>query len=74
MTDELATLQLEVGQLEQRNSDLQVDNQNILQRWLDKLNEEATQVNEVRRAECARAPSRCRRARLSARSAAMLTP
>ena len=49
LTDELATLQLEVGQLEQRNADLQVDNQNILQRWLDKLNEEATQVNEVRR-------------------------
>lgn len=40
LNDELATLQLEFGQLEQRNADLKVDNQNILQRWLDKLNEE----------------------------------
>jgi len=72
LTDELATLQLEVGQLEQRNADLQVDNQNILQRWLDKLNEEATQVNEAN--AFIESTSRLRSSNSSASPASTVTP
>jgi hypothetical protein len=48
LQDELSTLQLEFSQLENRNSDLQNDNKALLQRWLDRMNDEAVQVNEVR--------------------------
>ena len=47
LNDELSTLQLEYTQLESRNEDLKKDNKALLQRWLDKMNEEATQINEA---------------------------
>lgn len=47
LTDELQTNGLEFNQLEERNKKLVKDNKNLLQRWLDRMNQEATQVNEA---------------------------
>ncbi|SPO31241.1 uncharacterized protein UTRI_05952_B [Ustilago trichophora] len=46
LQDELATLSLELSQIEARNEDLKKDNANLLQRWLDRMNEEADKMNE----------------------------
>jgi autophagy-related protein 16 len=45
--DEINTLQLELGQLEERNAILNKDNAKLLQRWLDTKQAEANQVNEA---------------------------
>jgi autophagy-related protein 16 len=45
--DEISTLQLELGQIEERNSVLQKDNAKLLQRWLDAKQAEATKMNEA---------------------------
>lgn len=47
LNDELATLHLEYNQMEKKNEDLRVDNRNLLQRWLDKVATEVSQVNEA---------------------------
>jgi hypothetical protein len=44
----LATLQLELVQLEKRNENLQSDNRELLARWLERVQGEAVQVNEAR--------------------------
>ena len=46
LQDELATLSLELSQIEARNQDLKKDNASLLQRWLDRMNEEAGKMNE----------------------------
>lgn len=46
LQDELATLSLELSQIEARNQDLKKDNASLLQRWLDRMNEEAEKMNE----------------------------
>lgn len=46
LQDELATLSLELSQIEARNEDLRKDNASLLQRWLDRMNEEADKMNE----------------------------
>ncbi|CBQ69919.1 conserved hypothetical protein [Sporisorium reilianum SRZ2] len=46
LQDELATLSLELSQIEARNQDLKKDNASLLQRWLDRMNEEADKMNE----------------------------
>ena len=46
LQDELAALSLELSQIEARNEDLKKDNASLLQRWLDKMNEEAEKMNE----------------------------
>lgn len=46
LQDELATLSLELSQIEARNEDLKKDNASLLQRWLDRMNEEAEKMNE----------------------------
>jgi autophagy-related protein 16 len=45
--DEIATLTLELNQLELRNADLRKDNASLLSRWIDKMNLEAEKVNEA---------------------------
>ncbi|TFK99715.1 autophagy protein 16-domain-containing protein [Pterulicium gracile] len=45
--DEISTLQLELGQIEDRNSTLQKDNAKLLQRWLDAKQAEANKMNEA---------------------------
>jgi len=45
--DEINTLQLELGQIEERNSILVKDNAKLLQRWLDAKQEEVNKMNEV---------------------------
>jgi DNA repair exonuclease SbcCD ATPase subunit len=47
LNDELATAHLEYTQLERKNDDLQKDNKNLLQRWLDRVQDEVTQVNDA---------------------------
>lgn len=47
LNDELQTNGLEFNQLEERNQKLVKDNKNLLQRWLDRMNQEAQQVNEA---------------------------
>lgn len=46
LQDELATLSLELSQIETRNQDLKKDNASLLQRWLDRMNEEAEKMND----------------------------
>ncbi|SOV09739.1 uncharacterized protein UDID_07889 [Ustilago sp. UG-2017a] len=46
LQDELATLSLELSQIEARNEDLKKDNASLLQRWLDRMNEEAEKMND----------------------------
>ncbi|KXN89825.1 Protein tipD [Leucoagaricus sp. SymC.cos] len=45
--DEISTLQLELGQIEERNQNLQKDNAKLLQRWLDAKQAEANKMNEA---------------------------
>ncbi|KAJ6574852.1 autophagy protein 16-domain-containing protein [Mycena capillaripes] len=45
--DEISTLQLELGQIEERNQTLTKDNAKLLQRWLDAKQAEATKMNEA---------------------------
>ena len=46
LQDELSALSLELNQVEIRNEDLKRDNANLLQRWLDRMNDEAEKMNE----------------------------
>ncbi|KAJ3970475.1 ATG16-domain-containing protein [Lentinula raphanica] len=45
--DEISTLQLELGQIEERNATLTKDNAKLLQRWLDAKQSEANKMNEA---------------------------
>ncbi|KAJ6627186.1 ATG16-domain-containing protein [Mycena sp. CBHHK59/15] len=45
--DEISTLQLELGQIEERNQTLTKDNAKLLQRWLDAKQAEANKMNEA---------------------------
>jgi len=45
--DEISTLQLELGQVEERNQALSKDNAVLLQRWLDSKQNEANLMNEA---------------------------
>ncbi|KAF9015374.1 ATG16-domain-containing protein [Cyathus striatus] len=45
--DEISTLQLELGQIEERNQTLSKDNAKLLQRWLDAKQTEANKMNEA---------------------------
>nr|GAT47905.1 predicted protein [Mycena chlorophos] len=45
--DEISTLQLELGQIEDRNQSLSKDNAKLLQRWLDSKQLEANKMNEA---------------------------
>ncbi|CAG8500555.1 6832_t:CDS:10 [Funneliformis caledonium] len=47
LQDELATLQLEIGKIDERMRDLERENGQLLQRWLRKMNEEAEKMNEA---------------------------
>lgn len=47
MHDEISTLQLELGQIEERNQTLTKDNAKLLQRWLDAKQAEANKMNEA---------------------------
>lgn len=46
LQDELSALSLELNQVEIRNEDLKRDNASLLQRWLDRMNDEAEKMNE----------------------------
>ncbi|CEH18465.1 AUTOPHAGIC-RELATED PROTEIN 16.2 [Ceraceosorus bombacis] len=45
LQDELTGLTLELNQIEMRNEDLKRDNANLLQRWLDRMNDEVDRMN-----------------------------
>ncbi|ETW87477.1 hypothetical protein HETIRDRAFT_447981 [Heterobasidion irregulare TC 32-1] len=45
--DEISTLQLELGQIEDRNQNLTRDNAKLLQRWLDAKQAEVNKMNEA---------------------------
>ncbi|KAK2461751.1 hypothetical protein APHAL10511_006214 [Amanita phalloides] len=45
--DEISTLQLELGQIEERNTIMQKDNAKLLQRWLDTKQAEANKMNDA---------------------------
>jgi autophagy-related protein 16-1 len=45
--DEINTLQLELGQIDERNQILIKDNAKLLQRWLDAKQAEVNKMNEV---------------------------
>lgn len=45
--DEINTLQLELGQIEERNQILTKDNAKLLQRWLDAKQADANKMNEA---------------------------
>lgn len=45
--DEINTLQLELGQIEERNQTLVKDNAKLLQRWLDDKQSQANKMNEA---------------------------
>ncbi|TFY70688.1 hypothetical protein EVG20_g2306 [Dentipellis fragilis] len=45
--DEISTLQLELGQIEERNQNLTRDNAKLLQRWLDAKQTEANKMNQA---------------------------
>jgi autophagy-related protein 16 len=47
LQDELAALQLEIVTTEERNKKLTDENAQLLQRWMDKMNEEAQKMNEA---------------------------
>ncbi|CAG8739756.1 30093_t:CDS:10 [Gigaspora margarita] len=47
LQDEVATLQLELGKIDERMKDLEKENGQLLQRWLKKMNEEAERMNEA---------------------------
>lgn len=45
LNDELLSLNLEISALSDRNAALQADNAQLLQRWLDKMNLTAEEMN-----------------------------
>jgi len=45
--DEISTLQLELGQIDERNQSLTRDNAKLLQRWLDAKQTEVNRMNEA---------------------------
>ncbi|KAI0321112.1 ATG16-domain-containing protein [Amylostereum chailletii] len=45
--DEISTLQLELGQIEERNQNLTRDNAKLLQRWLDAKQAEVNKMNDA---------------------------
>jgi autophagy-related protein 16 len=45
--DEISTLQLELGQIDERNQGLTRDNAKLLQRWLDAKQVEVNRMNEA---------------------------
>ena len=45
LQDELSALSLELNQVEARNDALKRDNASLLQRWLDRMNDEAAAMN-----------------------------
>ncbi|KZT21685.1 ATG16-domain-containing protein [Neolentinus lepideus HHB14362 ss-1] len=47
LTDEINTLHLELGQIEERNQILTKDNAKLLQRWLDAKQTEVNKINEA---------------------------
>ncbi|KAI9255130.1 WD40-repeat-containing domain protein [Phascolomyces articulosus] len=47
LQDELAAIQLEITTTEERNKKLEKENAQLLQRWLDKMNQEAEKMNEA---------------------------
>ncbi|KAI9313093.1 WD40-repeat-containing domain protein [Dichotomocladium elegans] len=47
LQDELAAIQLEIVSIEQRNKKLEGENAQLLQRWLEKMNQEADKMNEA---------------------------
>jgi phosphoglycerate-specific signal transduction histidine kinase len=49
LQDELSALSLELNQVEIRNDNLKRDNASLLQRWLDRMNDEAEKMNEGNR-------------------------
>lgn len=49
LQDELSALSLELNQVEIRNDGLKRDNASLLQRWLDRMNDEAEKMNEGNR-------------------------
>lgn len=46
LQDEISALSLELNQVELRNDDLKRDNASLLQRWLDRMNDEAEKMND----------------------------
>lgn len=53
--DELLSQQIEISGLTQRNASLQADNASLLQRWLDKMNLTADEMNSEFEREAAEA-------------------
>ncbi|KAJ2719131.1 hypothetical protein GGI07_005396 [Coemansia sp. Benny D115] len=47
LQDEMSALQLEIVQIEERCAKLQAENDDLVKRWLKKMNDEADKVNEV---------------------------
>ncbi|KAJ2752760.1 hypothetical protein GGI19_003608 [Coemansia pectinata] len=45
--DEMNAMHLEINQLEKRNDELQAENDDLVKRWLKKMNEEVEKVNDV---------------------------
>lgn len=45
MNDEIITQNLEISALSQQNAELRTDNANLVQRWLDKMNLTADEMN-----------------------------
>ena len=46
LNDELLSLNLELNTVSQRNNALQADNASLLQRWIDKMNLTAEEMND----------------------------
>ena len=47
LNDEIISQNVEIAGLTQRNTALQADNANLLQRWIDKMNLTADEMNEA---------------------------
>ena len=47
LQDEIQTLKLELSQIEHRNQMLKNDNAVLIQRWLDRMNDEAEKMNDA---------------------------
>ncbi|TIC22231.1 autophagy protein 16 [Wallemia mellicola] len=47
LQDEITTLRLELEQIEIRNQNLKNDNAALIQRWLDRMNQEADKMNDA---------------------------
>ncbi|KAG8907757.1 hypothetical protein FRB99_002256 [Tulasnella sp. 403] len=45
--DEIQALELELNQVNERNTQLKLDNASLLSRWLDKMNDEAEKMNSA---------------------------